>query len=385
MRYIIGLIVLLLVVLYILYALIDFVNVWKPTISSDIPSLLKSHQFYPIKEPFTLRYFDNGKSLFEDMIEEINNAKKQITFSMYSVKRSIYSDILFKALSDAKKRGIHVVVILDSIGSSVFKSLGINAIKYNKFSLVRKNKYLSYRSHDKYLMIDDTLLYLSSFVIRKSSIESWLESGLKITSHFEETLNKRFIDEIVEESYALNKICIPFWSSSKHNYALYADVYLNTILNSKKYIYIFNPYFVPPRQIIDALVKQANSYVDIHIIVLSKGDHPIINFDAKYILKEMILNANPTYFHVYVYPHTHLHSKIMLADDDIVVFGSGNLDYRSLFQMHETGAFIRDKTLHDEIQRHFEKVIGESRLLSTKGHSKVISELGQNTFFKTLL
>ena len=180
---------------------------------------------------------------------------------------------------------------------------------------------------------------------------------------------------------------IPFWSYWKSNYGLYVDVYLNTILNTKKELYIINPYFAPPDIILNAIIKTSQHSI-IKVFVLSKGDHPIIGKDAVHIIHKLLSKVNKQNTFFYVYPKTHIHAKIMLSDDDTVILGSGNLDYRSLFQMHEMGLYVKDKSLYTIIKNQYDELSKECSL-ETGDYSAYDmlynNIIGSNHIYKSLL
>ena len=353
------------ILLIITYMLCIIHTEWKPVYVSDVPHYLSSLGFEPIKTE-EIAYCASGIDVFNSLISDIRNAKQSITLSFYTIKPCTYSKQLEDELRHAKMRGVKLNVILDAMGSYNFISnskLG-NIVKYNPFGLT--NKYFVYRDHDKYVMIDDSILYLASFVIRESSISTWIESGIRVVGDFKSrNIDEEFTASLKRECFITPDMFIPFWCSGKQHMGLYADVYLNCINNAKSKIYIITPYFVPPDEIIDALVRKTNEGCDVNILCLSKSDHPIIGVASEALAGDMLQRTNKR-INFYRYPHTHVHSKIMLVDDDIVIFGSGNFDYRSLFQMHETGAYVKNKYLYNEIYTQLMELLSKSNRVKVR-------------------
>ena len=56
---------------------------------------------------------------------------------------------------------------------------------------------------------------------------------------------------------------------------------------------------------------------------------------------------------VWRYQPGFMHQKVLLADDDISIVGSINLDYRSFMLNFELSAAIQDKTFADQIESMF--------------------------------
>ena len=390
MQYIIGILIFLIILLFILHSLQVFRNTWHPFVA-DIKTLLLSRGFQGINVK-SIIYYKTGHDTFTNFIKDINRAKCEVLISTYHVRNDIYKNILFDALINAKRRGCSVILCVGvHFTDNFFKKLvdnGVTVLQYNKLSF--NNKYFSYKNHDKLVIIDDSILYFGSFVIGKTSLDKWIESGLKIVGDVKAFKNS-VIDSLEKESFENDSasdsitdssVCIPFWTSGKQFYGLYADVYYNMIMNAKKSIYLFNPYFVPPQQIIDALIQKSKD-VDINLVVVSKGDHPIVSFSAWQIIKDMIKNAPNIKF--YDYHLSHVHSKIMITDDENVVLGSGNLDYRSLFQMHETGVYVKSKDLYRAIKEHFDDIISKSKLVNSDDVGLIEKAYANNEILKALL
>lgn len=351
------------VILVLLYILNIFDSPWTPKYSKNPEDLLLRQGFTPLSSIADVKFFSKGINAMDSIIKDIRNEKKYINVSFYSMRMSDESRAFINALIDAVKRKVKVRFVYDFVGRSDgiqrLKEAGGEVVKFYPFSNILNT--FSLRNHDKYIMLGNRILYMSSFVISKESLQNWVESSLRITGDFSDSaLDSRIMNSLIKEAYSMRRLYIPFWCSKKIAYGIYADLYLNTILNAKKSIYIINPYFVPPDEITNALIEMSHK-ITIKALVLSKSDHPIIREDAIHLIR-YILSKSGKGITFYEYPHKHVHSKIMLADDDVVVFGSGNLDYRSLFQMHEVGMYIRDPELSATIKKHFDELVKDSKV-----------------------
>lgn len=377
------------VILVLLYILNIFDSPWTPKYSKNSEDLLLRQGFTPLSRITDVKFFSKGIDAMDSIIKDIRNEKKYINVSFYSMRMSDESRAFINALIDAVKRKVKVRFVYDFVGRSDgiqrLKEAGGEIVKFYPFSNILNT--FSLRNHDKYIMLGNKILYMSSFVISKESLQNWVESSLRITGDFSDSaLDSRLMNSLLKEAYSTRRLYIPFWCSKKIAYGIYADLYLNTILNAKKSIYIINPYFVPPDEITNALIKMSHK-ITIKALVLSKSDHPIIREDAIHLIR-CILSKSGKGITFYEYPHKHVHSKIMLADDDVVVFGSGNLDYRSLFQMHEVGMYIRDPDLSATIKKHFDELVKDSNV-ENKPYSfydkAIVNIFGKNDILRNVL
>ena len=358
MEWFIGLLIITILIVIIVSSLCVIVETWEPYYIEDIQTYLQDIGFSPIDSFYELEYYKNGRDAFNDILKDMSHAEKSINISMYSIKNSDCSKALYEELLKAVKRGVKVTVCMDSLGSSSdcipINDKNANVLYYNPLSHL--NKYLTYRNHDKYWKIvnsNDTVIYLASFVLRDSTLDDWIETGLRI-----HILNNKRKD-------MLNTYCIPFYTSENDNYGLYSDLYYNALAHAQEVVYIANPYFLPPDDIIN-LILEKSKQIRVYLIVLSKGDHPLATFLSKFICKDMKSRSPSNGLYIYDYKHKHVHTKSCIYDRKYVLYGSGNLDYRSLFQMHEIGAFIKDEGLYGTIKSHMEELISKSELVSEK-------------------
>jgi cardiolipin synthase len=150
---------------------------------------------------------------------------------------------------------------------------------------------------------------------------------------------------------------------------------VDLINNAKKSIKIVTPYFLPPEEIINALVLANIKGVEVQIILPSKrDDHDFIllmnrNSYSKFYLSEK--------FKIYEYCGF-IHSKLLIIDDEVLYTGSSNIDYRSLIINFEDSMIIkskdvvrRTKVLFDEFIDCSKNVIYEKRVLSFANKVKI--------------
>ena len=103
--------------------------------------------------------------------------------------------------------------------------------------------------------------------------------------------------------------------------------HLSLINSATEYIYIMTPYLVIGYEMMIALINAAKGGVDVRIIV------PHIP-DKKYVFS--VTRSNYEYLtqngvRIYEYLPGFMHAKVVVADDDIAMIGTTNLDFRSYF------------------------------------------------------
>ena len=61
-----------------------------------------------------------------------------------------------------------------------------------------------------------------------------------------------------------------------------------TIRYSRKYVYITNPYFIPPPDIQDALITASRRGVDVRVINAGASDVPIVQFGSQHLYLKLL-------------------------------------------------------------------------------------------------
>lgn len=113
---------------------------------------------------------------------------------------------------------------------------------------------------------------------------------------------------------------------------------LQVISQSKSYLYIQTPYFLPTEPILMALRNAALAGVDVRLMVPRHSDS-LVTALASHSYYKAVMRAGVK---IYLYEPGYMHAKMLLSDDNFVTVGSTNMDFRSFEQNFEINAFIYD-------------------------------------------
>ena len=114
------------------------------------------------------------------------------------------------------------------------------------------------------------------------------------------------------------------------------DVYLNIINKAKKYVYICTPYLIIDNEMMTALCLAAKSGVDVRIMTPGIPDKKLV-FILTQSYYRQLLEAGVK---IYEYTPGFMHEKQCICDGEIVVVGTINLDFRSLYLHFENAALF---------------------------------------------
>lgn len=86
-----------------------------------------------------------------------------------------------------------------------------------------------------------------------------------------------------------------------------------TVANAKKYVFIQTPYFLPTEGLNQALQIAALGGVDVRLMLPKRSDTRTANMATHSFIDEMVKAGVKVYF----YKPGFLHSKLMVADDEL--------------------------------------------------------------------
>ena len=131
------------------------------------------------------------------------------------------------------------------------------------------------------------------------------------------------------------------------------NVYLNIIQKAKEYVYINTPYLIIDNELVTALTLAAKSGLDIRIVTPHVPDKWYVHLLTRAYYQQLIEAG----VKIYEYKPGFIHSKTFVADDEMGVVGSINLDYRSLYLHFECGILMYKSKAVLEIKEYFLKTL----------------------------
>jgi cardiolipin synthase len=130
---------------------------------------------------------------------------------------------------------------------------------------------------------------------------------------------------------------------------------LTATYRAARRLWVVTPYFVPNDALAEALVTACRRGVDVRILVPERSNHRPRPTAGAGFLRD-IEKAGGT---ALLYTGGMVHAKVMIADDDLAMVGSANMDMRSLFldyevmQLSYTAPEIRDvEAWFENLARH---------------------------------
>lgn len=326
-------------------------------------------------------YF-TGEEKFKALIDSIKNAKKYIHMEYYIFRKDKIGKEIMDLLVEKLKEGVEVKLLVDAMGSGglnhkfrirEFVNAGGEFQVFFPGITAHINLRINYRDHRKIVIVDGKYGFLGGFNVgdeylgRYKKIGNWRDTHFRVEGEAILDLQERFlmdwiyaseqeIDNI--EKYFDVKGCedsnvgIQIVSSGPdHVHEFIKNGFVKIINNSKKYLYLQTPYFVPDETVMQCLRICALSGVDVRIMIPANPDHFFMGWAASSYIDQLLSSG----VKVYSYTNGFLHSKTMVSDDIVSSIGTANMDIRSFRLNFETNAFIYNEKIALKMKDEFYK------------------------------
>lgn len=336
------------------------------------------------------KYFSSGEKSFEEYLNDLKSAKKFIFMEYFIISEGFFLDSVLKILKEKAEKGLDIKIILDDVGSiftlsnkkiEEMKNHGIKIVEFNQIHGIILPKHNN-RTHRKMTIIDGKIAYTGGINIADEYINViekygyWKDSVLKLEGHAVASFINMFIslwDYSTGENTDLNSlydkkdieknsnikeelgVVIPF-SETPIEESTSENMYLNMIRRANRYIYITTPYLIITWEMENALISAAKTGVDVRIITPHIPDKKYVHLLTRSFYKRLIDNG----VKIYEFEKGFIHAKNFVCDDEFVVIGSINLDYRSLYLHFECAVWTFGTPIIKDVKRDFERTLKKS-------------------------
>ena len=131
---------------------------------------------------------------------------------------------------------------------------------------------------------------------------------------------------------------------------------------ARRSLVLTTPYLVPDDSMLRALRAAAGRGVAVSIIIPEKVD----SFLTRYASRSYYDDLLDIGVEIYRYRGGLLHTKSIMVDETMSMFGTVNLDMRSLWLNYEVALFVYDPAFATELHRLQKSYIGDSELISAE-------------------
>ena len=345
---------------------------------------------YPVQEGNTIELIHGRDASFDALLADINSAQKTCDLAYYIWENDGRAAEVVDAMIRAVERGVRCRAMADAVGSKDFlrgrlarklRKSGVELLATLPTGLLRSWIVRGdLRNHRKIIVIDSHLAYTGSqnmvdpwFFKRHAGTGMWIDAVTRIKGPAAATLGGVFeMDWSIESGFSCD---LPRYSPDSelpgeshiqvlpsgpdHRPGAIHEVLLTAIYSAQHELILTTPYFVPDEALETALSSAAHRGIEVTLVVPARIDSRLAryagasNFDHLLESGVKIMQFNGGL----------LHTKSITIDGHASVFGSVNLDMRSLWLNFEISLIVYDRPFTTQLRALQQDYIAQSTTL----------------------
>ncbi|MBX3750276.1 MAG: PLDc N-terminal domain-containing protein [Opitutaceae bacterium] len=310
----------------------------------------------------------NGEEAYAALEAGINGARESIHVTTFILGRDDTGRRLVRLLARRAREGVKVRLLLDAVGCMFLSRDFLHPLReaggevqwFMPVIPFTSRGSANLRSHRKIAVFDHATAivgghnlareYMGPVVLKKR----WADFGARIEGPAAALLNEVFIADW----------CFASGQSADHLHAeipvafalqprgacdlqviasgpdvpgdpLYEGI-VAMIQGAVHSIVVITPYFIPDEVLLRSLIVKTRAGREVTVVVPARSNHPVTDFARRHYLRELRRAGAK----VLLYRPGMMHSKAIIVDDTLALFGSANFDLRSLFVNFEIGVLV---------------------------------------------
>ena len=341
-----------------------------PTAAQGMDRLGRMIGGSPTVHGSTLQLYADTQEILEAMAADIGRAQVSILMEFYIWCEGGAADTILEALIAAARRGVACRVLVDALGARPWwkgdqpqrlRDAGVELRPALPVGLLRSFVgRTDLRLHRKIVAIDGEVAWTGSMNLvdpryfkLDAGVGQWVDAmvrargavvaPLALTTISDWLLETGESDRVLEESAHLRFVrprgdcdiqVIPSGPGESGDGLL--QMVLALINSARRELVLTTPYLVPDESVLRALRGAAGRGVRVVLILPEKVDSLLTRYASRSYYDDLLgLGVE-----IQLYRGGLLHTKSIMADGDISMFGTVNLDMRSLWLNYEVALFV---------------------------------------------
>lgn len=332
--------------------------------------------------PSRIQWFPTGDGFFGAVLPALRAAARSIRIETYIFSSLSPGTEILDELVAAARRGVHVQVMVDFLGSYGLADEFWNPLRSagGDFRWFNPRRFSPIRNHRKSIICDDQIAFVGGCNLAPEYTGDGITSGFReisvqiegpmataLASSFDALFKRTAIGN--RRWRLLSRLDQPPLIAAQPQGAVLSGgpglrrsslvVELHRDLARTGNLDILTPYFLPPIRVRLAIQKVARRGGRVRLVLPGKSDVTLSQLAAQSLYRRLFRAG----IEVYEYQPQILHAKLLCFDHTAYV-GSCNLDIRSLRINHELMARLDGPTAVNESRKLFESVLQESQRIT---------------------
>ena len=339
------------------------------------------------------KLYSETAEILNAITRDIDCAEKTILMEFYIWNEGGKADEVLNALIRAAQRGVTCRVLIDALGARPWwkgkqprrlREAGVRVVPALPVGLFRTFvDRTDLRVHRKIVIIDNAVAWTGSmnlvdpkFFKQDANVGEWIDAmvraegaiiaplaltiigdwTLETGESIEEVIADVNLDATTQSGDADVQV-VPSGPGETDDGLL--QMLLATINSAHQELVLTTPYLVPDESMLRALRGAAARGVEVHMILPERVDSLLTRYASRSYYDEL-MNIG---VQIHLYRSGLLHTKSITADRHITMFGTVNLDMRSIWINYEVALFVYSSEFGQQIRNLQQSYIDDSDLM----------------------
>ena len=334
--------------------------------------------------------FSDTPKILKSLAADIDAAKTSVLMEFYIWNEGGIADEVLDAVIRAAKRGVCCRVLIDALGARPWwngsqpqqlRAAGVHlqaALPVGLFRTFVGRTDL--RVHRKIVIVDGEVAWTGSMNLvdpacfkQDSGVGQWVDAMVRLQGAVVAPLAATMIgdwmletgeplDELVESAGlrliapegSVDMQVVPSGPGQSGDGLL--QMVLALINSAQEELIMTTPYMVPDESLLRAIRGAAGRGVDVSLVVPEKVDSMLTRYASRSYFDDLLSIG----VKIFLFRGGLLHTKSIMADGAMSMFGTVNLDMRSLWINYEVSLFVYDHEFAKELRALQQTYIDES-------------------------
>lgn len=351
-------------------------------LSPDLQRLLDQEGAGVLRPGCRVELLTDGVEAHRALLELIDSARERIHLMTFILGRDEVGREVVERLAARAAAGVQVRVLVDALGSfwtsgNFLEPLRLARAEVATFLPVlplHRRWSANLRNHRKLLIVDGERAWTGGRNLALEYLgptpreERWVDLSALVRGPLAADLECVFADDW---SFATGRqvpvLPVPAPAGQDRAQVVasgpdlpgdpLSDAVLTAVSEARHRIWIVTPYFVPDDPIGRALALAARKGRDVRLVLPERSNHALADVVRTRYLHSLAEDG----VHVLLVPGPMLHAKAMVFDDELGLFGSANLDLRSLYLNFELSILLHGGPALDSLVAWLEDLARDAR------------------------
>jgi cardiolipin synthase len=345
-------------------------------VGEPVARLAQSMAAVPVMGGHRVELLADSEQILRTLIADVKSCRERCSLEFYIWHEGGLVDELIAALIAAARRGVRVLALMDGLGSRPFvqrgpiarmRAAGIEVVVMLPASALRMAvARADLRDHRKLAVFDDRVAWTGSANLadprhfkREVGLGPWVDAMIRVqgpvcallgaTTQAMAVLQEgpRLRDgRPAEPTPPVGDVALQAYPSGPGFAFQHVEaVILTAIHSARRELVLTTPYFAPGEAVVAALLAAARRGVDVVLLLPWKSDSRLVQHaSGSYVDELLSVGVRIHRFHGGL-----LHTKSMVIDRELSVFGTVNFDLRSFHLNFELSMLLYDRAFADAL------------------------------------